>query len=604
MRMKRSILTKVYISVFVSFVLMILLIWMLFVPLSGNVFLNIRTAELKPRAESLADIVLEYLEGHVSQELLLSLVDTSENDSSVINAYLTITDNTGEIRLCSDENSSQLLSDIVKYTTYLQDADSVVHVQSAGIIGEIVVIGVPVKNASGEMLGALFLYVPQYEALAARGALAGSLVIAMLIITPIVFLLLNVLLYRLIRPLRRMNEVALRMADGQFDLRVNEETSGEIGQLAQSFNRLSRTLKKTFSALTFERNRLVQILNGMTEGIAAIDKEGNITHINPALEKLFKRQTSESDPRMRVIGHREVWEAFGKTMETGEISTFQLTEYAKVYHASIAPVRNENGDIEGAVGVFMDVSNEAMLERTRREYVANVSHEMRSPLTAMRGLIEPLRDGMVTNEETKKRYYDIILREVVRLSRLISDLMELSRLQSGNLAIEPEKFLIGETVEYVLDKYAAICQEKSIELTQESDFNACPALYANPDRIEQLLGILIDNAVKYTPENGKITLWGDWSGERCILSVSDTGAGISKEHLPHLFERFYKVDKAHSGMGSGLGLSIAKEMLELMGESISVESEEGKGTTFTFTCRFFEAPTEGLLILPENPPKV
>lgn len=598
MRKKRSLLTKVYISVFVSFVLMILLIWMLFVQLSGNVFLNIRTAELKPRAESLADIVLEYLEGRVSEELLLSLVDTGENDSSVINAYLVITDNMGNILLSSDKNSASLLSDIGRYAPPLQNVDSVIHVQSAGIIGEIVVIGVPVRNASGEMLGALFLYVPQYESLAARGALAGSLIIAMLIIAPIVFLLLNILLYRLIRPLRRMNEVALRMADGQFDLRVNEETSGEIGQLAQSFNRLSKTLKKTFSALTFERNRLVQILNGMTEGIAAIDKAGNITHINPAIEKLFKKQTSESDPRMRVIGHREVWEAFGKTMETGDISTFRLSEYGTVIHASVAPVRNDKGEIEGAVGVFMDVSKEAMLEKTRREYVANVSHEMRSPLTAVRGLIEPLRDGMVTNEDTKKRYYDIILREVVRLSRLISDLMELSRLQSGNLAIEPEKFSIGETMDYVMEKYQSICREKSIELIAESDFSACPTLFSNPDRIEQLLGILIDNAVKYTPENGKILLSGDWSGERCIIRVKDTGAGISKEHLPHLFERFYKVDKAHSGMGSGLGLSIAKEMLTLMGESIEVESEEGVGTTFTFTCRFFEKTENTPLLIP------
>ena len=149
----------------------------------------------------------------------------------------------------------------------------------------------------------------------------------MLIITPIVFLILNVLLYRIIRPIRRMNEVALQMADGRFDLRVNEETFGEIRQLAQSFNRLSKTLKKTFSELTFERNRLVQILNGMTEGIAAIDKAGNITHINPALEKLFAKNTASPDPRMRVIGHKEVWEAFEKTMQTGEISTFQLTEY-------------------------------------------------------------------------------------------------------------------------------------------------------------------------------------------------------------------------------------------------------------------------------------
>ena len=195
---------------------------------------------------------------------------------------------------------------------------------------------------------------------------------------------------------------------------------------------------------------------------------------------------------------------------------------------------------------------------------------------------------MVTNEETKKRYYDIILREVLRLSRLISDLMELSRLQSGNLALEPDVFKIGEMVEDVLDKYQGICQEKSISLTAESDFSACPPLYANPDRIEQILGILIDNAVKYTPEGGKIVISGDWTHERAVLRVRDTGAGIAKEHLPHLFERFYKVDKAHSGMGSGLGLSIAKEMLTLMGESIEVESEEGQGTTFTFTCGFYD----------------
>ena len=584
---KSPLLSRIYISVFVSFVLMVLLIWMLFVQLSRNVFLNLGTAELKPQAQSLSTIVADYLEGRVSESLILSLVDTGDGNSGVISAYLIITDNTGSVRFMSDQASAKMILDIEKYSSLLNNADSIVRMQSAGIIGDIIVVGVPVKNAAGEMLGTLFLYMPQYEAFAARGALAGSLILTMLIITPIVFLILNVLLYRIIRPIRRMNEVALQMADGRFDLRVNEETFGEIGQLAQSFNRLSKTLKKTFSELTFERNRLVQILNGMTEGIAAIDKAGNITHINPALEKLFAKNTASTDPRMRVIGHKEVWEAFGKTMQTGEISTFQLTEYTTVIHASIAPVKNDSGEIEGAVGLFMDVSTEAQLERTRREYVANVSHEMRSPLTAVRGLIEPLRDGMVTNEDTKKRYYDIILREVVRLSRLISDLMELSRLQSGNLAIEPGIFSIGEMIEDVIEKYASICQEKQIKLTAQSDFDTCPALYANPDRIEQLLGILIDNAVKYTPESGEISISGDWSGERAVFRVSDTGTGIAREHLPHVFERFYKVDKAHSGMGSGLGLSIAKEMMDLMGESICVESEEGKGTTFTFTCRMY-----------------
>lgn len=587
--MKKSpLLIRVYISVFIAFALMVLLIWMLFVKLSGNVFVNMRTAELEPRAKSLSAIVTEYLEGRVSEELILSLVDTQEEKSSIINAYMVVTDEAGEIRLASDQTSAQSLTGIKKYAPILEVSESIAYVEPAGIIGEIVVIGVPIRNTQGEMLGALFLYMPQYEALAARGALAGSLFLAMLIITPLVFLLLNLLLYRLIRPLRRMNQVALQMADGRFDLRVNEETTGEIGQLATSFNRLNETLKKTFSALTFERNRLVQILNGMTEGIAAIDRNGNITHLNPALEKLFKKNPAESDPRLRMICHREVWDAFENTIRTGENSAFDITEYGNTIHVSISPVRNDNLEIEGAVGVFMDVSKEALLEKTRREYVANVSHEMRSPLTAVRGLIEPLRDGMVTKEETRQRYYDIILREVLRLSRLISDLMELSRLQSGSLALEPDRFLIQEMIGDVTEKYCTICQEKGISLVAESDFSACPPLYSNPDRIEQLLGILIDNAVKYTPAGGKIILNGDWSGEKALISVSDTGSGIAKEHLPHLFERFYKVDKAHSGMGSGLGLSIAKEMMSLLDEEITVESEEGKGTTFLFTCRFFK----------------
>ena len=281
--MKKSpLLARVYISVFFSLMLLVLLVWMLFVQLSGNVFVNMRTAELQPRAQSLASLVSEYLEGRVSEELILSLVDAPEKQSSIINAYLLITDEAGNVRLSSN-SSAGYLQEIGTYTAMLKKADSITYVQSSGLLGEIVVIGVPVKNAAGDMLGALFLYVPQYEALAARGALAGSLFIALLIITPIVFLLLNALLYRLIRPLRRMNQVALQMADGRFDLQVNEDTRGEIGQLATSFNRLSRTLKKTFSALTFERNRLVQILNGMTEGIAAIDRAGIITHINPAL---------------------------------------------------------------------------------------------------------------------------------------------------------------------------------------------------------------------------------------------------------------------------------------------------------------------------------
>jgi len=585
---RSALLRRVFLSIMIALSLMVVLVWILFVYLSDSVFMNLRVSDMMPRAEAFSVMVSDYLEGELPEKSILSLVDTEKNDSSIINAYAIIADKTGNIVLMSD-NSFSLSGEVIqKHISAVLAGRKVAYVESAGLRGDIVMMGVPVYDDNGSVSGGLLIYVPQYEVLAARGALAGSLAAAMSIIVPLVFLILYILLYRVIRPLRHMRDVAIRMADGRFDLHANDEISGEIGQLGSSLNRLSKNLKHTISELTFERNRLVHILNGMAEGICAVDSLCNITHINPALEKLFGTNEASDDPHMRVIGHKEIWQAFNEAVLNGETRNFDLSENGTDIRVSISPVRNDKGVIAGAVGLFMDISQAVRLENTRREYVANVSHEMRTPLTAMRGLIEPLRDGMVTNEDAKKRYYDIILREVLRLSRLINDLMELSRLQSGNIALEPEKFRIEEMIDGIFEKYETICQEHSLTLFSDTDFSRFPALYSNPDRVEQMLGILIDNAVKYTPEGGKITLSGTFDENKAYITVKDTGYGISKDHLPHVFERFYKVDKSHSGLGSGLGLSIAKEMLTHMGEDITVRSEEGKGSEFTFTVSLWE----------------
>ena len=246
---------------------------------------------------------------------------------------------------------------------------------------------------------------------------------------------------------------------------------------------------------------------------------------------------------------------------------------------------DEIGTTAGAVGLFSDITQMERLERTRRDYVANVSHEMRTPLTAMRALIEPLKEGMVKTEDARMRYYDIILREIMRLSRLINDLMELSRLQSGTLAIRTERMKLAELVDDVCERYRSIAEDHNITFHEETDFSKVPAVVSNPDRVEQLLVILLDNAIKYTPGGGTVSLDAAWDDARVTLIVKDTGIGISKEDLPYVFDRFYKVDKAHSGMGSGLVLSIAKELLKWMGEDIWVKSEVGKGTQFGFTLR-------------------
>ena len=396
--------------------------------------------------------------------------------------------------------------------------------------------------------------------------------------------LTHALLQPVARPIARLRDVAVAMADGNLDARAGERYPGEIGELGKALNNVSTQLSRKMYTLILERNRLKQMLDGLSEGIVAIDNEGRVTHTNPALDRMFTKQTAVHlpDPRMKIIPDKTVWEDFDRVMASGEPVVRNLDVRDMTLRLTITPITDELDAIAGAVGLFSDITSLERLERTRREYVSNVSHELRTPLTAMRALVEPLKEGMVTSEADRMRYYDIILREVMRLSRLINDQLELSRLQSGTLAIQKSKMTLDDLVYDVCDRYNAIAEEHGLTLSILTDFSECPPVFANADRVEQLLIILLDNAIKYT-EQGGVSVSATWDDEKVVLSVRDTGVGIADEDLPYVFDRFYKVDKAHSGKGSGLGLSIAKELLKRMDEEIWVTSEKDKGTEFSFT---------------------
>jgi len=242
------------------------------------------------------------------------------------------------------------------------------------------------------------------------------------------------------------------------------------------------------------------------------------------------------------------------------------------------------GDCEGAVVLFSDISESEQLEKTRREYVANVSHELRTPVSSLIGLAETLNDGIITNEEDRQRYYHIMLHEVLRLSRLITDMMTLSRLQSGTEYMEVIQVDINTLVRDIVSGYSGPARQKGIDLVIDSP-KPVPDAMTDPDRIEQVLIILIDNAMRYTPEGGSITIGVRNAKDAIVLTVADTGCGIAEADLPHIFERFYKVDKSRGEGGTGLGLSIARFIMEKLGENISVTSEVGKGTCFTLTVK-------------------
>ena len=397
--------------------------------------------------------------------------------------------------------------------------------------------------------------------------------------------LAKLLLLKSVKQIAALRDVAVNVAGGDFDAHADEDAPDELGELGRALNNLSYQLSRNMYMLIVERNRLKHMLNGLSEGIIAIDADGLITHINPAIERMFEQRKISlglPDARMKHVPDQSVWADFDAVIRSGEAITRNFNSRDMVIRLTITPIVDEIGAIAGAVGLFSDVTQAERLERTRREYVSNVSHELRTPLTAVRALVEPLKEGMVTREEDRMRYYDIILREVMRLSRLINDQLELSRLQSGGVAIQKQKMTLDDLIYDVCDRYHSIAEEHGLTLNIESDLDGCPTVFANSDRVEQMLIILLDNAIKYT-EQGSVGVKVGWDDEKVCVTVRDTGIGIAESDLPYVFDRFYKVDKAHSGKGSGLGLSIAKELLKRMDEDIWVESKKGEGSAFTFT---------------------
>ena len=410
--------------------------------------------------------------------------------------------------------------------------------------------------------------------------ISGSLVAVALLMLPVVFLLAE----RMSRPLRNMRSVALTMAGGDLTMRAEEHTRDEIGELGGALNYLSRELGQTISSLEVERNRLQSLINGLSEGIIAVDAQGSTTLINPAVPRLLSLPDGVTDVRAAAP---DVYAMFDESLQSGEpvLRTIWVRELA--LRVSIAPLRQKDGTGAGCVGILSDVTSAERLEQTRRDYVANVSHELRTPLTAMRALLEPLRDGLIKTEEQKQQTYEVVLRETMRLSRLVSDMLELSRLQSDTASLTRSVFSPLPLLSIIHETYSAYAEDYQQTFVYNVP-DSLPQVTGNPDRTQQVLIALLDNAFKYTPEGGTVTLSAVREGDVVRVTVRDTGIGIGPEDLPHVFDRFYKADKSHHSRGTGLGLAIAYEIMKNLGEKMTVSSAPGVGSAFSFTLHVAE----------------
>ncbi len=425
--------------------------------------------------------------------------------------------------------------------------------------------------------------------------LSRSIWIVLLLLLPLLILTSYFAVKQLLHPITEMTQVAKQLSKGNYDVRTKDDYPGELGLFAKTMNNMSGALSSTIHQLENEKRQLGYILSSFTDGVAAINKQGELTHYNPALMKLFGAVDVHST--MDLVPDRSIWEAFDSVVDSQEPRMFHYNLPGdRVLWISIVPVLSESEGCIGAVGLFKDATDIEKLERMRNEYVANISHELRTPLTSLRGLLEPLSDGMIKDPEAQKRYYTIMLHEVERLSRLITDMLQLSRLQAGTEAMEMTMFDVNELLEEVSQSFQTEAKKRNIRIELETHENLSPVL-SDRDRIEQVLVILIDNALRYAKTT--IRLRAQETPHEVLIDVWDDGIGISKENLSRVFERFFKVDSSRKDGGTGLGLSIAKKIMDQLEEQLEADSKEGEWTCFRFTLKKYVSNAIPLSSVPD-----
>ena len=393
---------------------------------------------------------------------------------------------------------------------------------------------------------------------------------------------------RLTRPLDALSRAAVQLTAGDLRSRAPVGGADELGRLGQTFNTMAGRLEETIGAISTERTRVEAIIAAMTDAVVATDRTESVLLLNRAAEDLLGvrrrhtlgRRAADVFPAPRLAGMLHEAVAFGR------VTAEELppgTAGDRVVEVHCAPIRDKDGTATGAVAVLRDVTELRQTERLRRELTANVSHELRTPLTSIKGFAETLLDGAMKDEATCRRFLTIMNGETDRLVKLVDDLLDLSLLESKRVTLELKPVDVSVLVAHTVDKLKPLAQTQHLTLQQ----SAPPGIIvpADADRLEQVLTNLVDNALKYTPEGGRVDVRVATADGEVEVLVNDSGRGIGPEDLPHVFERFYRADRSRTrgSGGTGLGLAIAKHIVEAHGGRISVSSRANEGTTFKVT---------------------
>ncbi len=394
---------------------------------------------------------------------------------------------------------------------------------------------------------------------------------------------------RLANTLSQTTEVVRRVAEGDFSRTLTPWAPDvtEMLDLKRGINATATHLRQRLTELSQEKTHIEAILLNMADGVLLVDRTKKIVLMNPAAEQMLGITAADALGRdhLEITHHFDLDELLERVLRTGEPGTLEIRRArpdTQILEARLAPAGQRED--RGVLMVLRDITRSRQLEQMRTEFVANVTHELRTPLTSIRGFAETLLEGALEEPETAAHFIGIIKRESEHLGALIEDLLDLSRIESGKFKMRREQVRIQDLVTDAVNRLLPKAQHHSVELTAQVPQELAP-LTGDSDRLSQVLINLIDNAIKYTPAGGSVSVTVCDDGPVISVAVADTGTGIPKADLPRIFERFYRVDKARtrSTGGTGLGLSIVKHIIDSHKGSIKAESELGKGSSFTFT---------------------
>lgn len=584
----RSVVGKLWVTILllVSFVLFILTVMLL------EFFENYHINETRKGLTNTAEKIAKVLEDHPGQEEELGLEiawEMIDDDSRVT----VIRDEKNYFYSPGGENavhvpisffkSEKALAEVFNEDNKVDIITSLPEVSSQVDDTKYLMIGVPLHQYEKEN-GAVFIY-QSLEVMEETTRLTTKFIllaagVAIVLTTIFAFFLST----RITSPLRKMREAAFEVARGKFDTKVPILTHDEIGELATAFNQMGRQLKFNMNALSQEKEQLTSILSSMADGVITFNRDGTILITNPPAE-LFLRywyyeQGLASENTDAVPS--EVMELFQLAVNTEKEQIGEITAQGRTWVIIVSPLYNKRF-IRGAVAVVRDMTEERKLDKLREDFIANVSHELRTPISMMQGYSEAIVDDIAQTDEEKKEMAKIIYDESLRMGRLVNELLDLARMEAGHILLNLESIEIEPYLNRIIHKFHGLAKEKGIDLSLKLDAEE-QFFRFDPDRIEQVLTNLIDNAIRHVPDSATVVISGRTDERGLYFEVSDQGPGIPEEDLPFLFERFYKADKSRTRgvSGTGLGLAIAKNIIDAHRGNIAVKSKLGQGTTFSF----------------------